>query len=83
MKIKMLVALLVTWRITGSTIVACDANTKPSLVLGICLSPVDITRSANFDSPGTADEWAKSLKAFKNDSIKVSDIHVYSEQGAK
>jgi hypothetical protein len=81
MKMKMLVASLVTWRIVGYSFVPCQKDEKPNPYSGFCGQAIDLTRSATFQTGKSADEWAKALKDAKVDGAKISDVHVYSEEG--
>lgn len=79
----LIVAFIVTWSVKGSTLVQCAANQKPEPALGFCVSAVNVPESREFPERGPAHGFIKELKAFKNDSIKITDVHLYSEQGAE
>jgi hypothetical protein len=80
---KLAAAFLVTWKVSGQAGGPCSANTQPDPMLGFCVQPINMVRQKQFENKAIADQAAKDLKAFRNPSFTISDVHVYSEEGAK
>ena len=84
MKSKLAVAFLVTWKVSGTNAVPCAKDAPAPLAeLGFCTQSFSFPRSVQLDSRIAAQTMVKDLKLFSMDGIKISDVHTYSEEGAK
>lgn len=82
----LLISFIVSWKISGTMMAQCDEKQRDPLV-GACvvnLKETPVTRS--FDKKSEATEMyklAKAAAAKKEGPYHVSDVHIYSEEGAK
>lgn len=79
----MIAALLVTWKVSGQLAIDCPKGTPADSMTGLCFVPVAMNRTQAFDSQKAAEDFVKYAKAYKNPSVAVLDVHLYSEAGAK
>lgn len=83
MKVKFLAAVLVTWKVAGTVVIPCEKGQSLDPIVGYCVAPLDVTRSQQFDKLDMAEDFAKKVKAYKIDGVKISEVRIYSEQGVK
>jgi hypothetical protein len=82
--LRLFVSFMVTWKIVGDVSVPCAQGQPMDPYSGLCAQHLDITRSAYFDHKEAAETAIKQMKkSTKGPSYTISDIHLYSEEGAK
>lgn len=78
MKNKILVAFLVTWKITGYNLQQCQDPKGMDPISRTCTSEIAYTMSQSFEKKEDAKAWEKTLREAKR-PYSVSDVHMYEE----
>jgi hypothetical protein len=76
---RLLVAFLVTWDVSGYSLFNCQDPKQVDQVVGLCVTPLQATRSAVIANKTDAMKMVASLKTSKNPAYVVSNVKVYEE----
>lgn len=78
---KLLVAFLVTWDVSGFSLFQCNDQKQVDPAIGLCVQPVNMARSAQFDKKDEADKLVGQLKKIETPAYKINNIKEFTEMG--